>query len=1272
MRKLLKNALCISIAVVMAFSAAVTTIPAFAAVDETPLQNEKDCYDFSEMNAITWRSNLHSDAFDFEYSDGGNAIDVMRYLACWAGPVDEASHPYLPDEDDPDAEYRNLQNILYVDDVMYLPRNINALKEAVTEYGAVYLSYLNDWNCFSEGSKYYYHPSDLEISESTGGHAVAIIGWDDTVSKEKFTHTPEKDGAFLCKNSWGKTGSDDGYFYMSYCDMVFEPGSYSDFVTFTVADPDCGYNRIYQYDEFGLKGILSESESFGKLDYAANVFPEEGKVLQNNEVLKAVSFYTISSNVKYEAYLVENYKNPNDLKISLFGSKAKKIASGNAGYSGYHVVDLDNDYLLSKGTRFAIIIKLSDGYYGCELSDSPDIKGNKGESIYKSGSYFIDLNDNVKNSNFCIKAFTEYTPDTASGTSPDAIGKVSRFGINNAKRQYESDVYYSLDELVELGVNINPEYVEYSKNPDGREITPSPVIFKNKENAALNKSYPAKFDLRDYGLVSTVKNQGNLGSCWAHAALASLESNALKKYGDGDGIFDDVKLLKTREENTTELAAGGEVVYKFTAPKAGEYSFNFKGYSVNVQVCSAFGVVFDETKGKSYSRNMETNETVYLRLSFADPKASGKLTVKADTEYLYDETQITEIKPELSVKLTAEAGKYNLYKIISDEWFDGIIRINCDSELNVTLDGKKLETNENIDLWIDEYDTCMLEVLSVSGVSTEFEIQFLSNKYLIVNVYEKTELFEYADYVFAESCEEKIFSFTPEQDGFYRFAGDCYGEVRNSDGGFYDDYDEGEAQGDFYRMTAGETYYYVLYDIAEKGSVVRIQRLQGSHGDVIELAENKEYDDVLFNADDVAKYSFTAETSGYYKFEFFTYGYHSAFEMSLYDADNAPCGSEETAFNTNYIFEYIEAGETRRLVIAMSDSEKYSLFDDYTITVTKSSAGTYVDSLVEIVEGETYEIGLPLSYDPFVFRPQKSGAYYYKATTASLSESYEPYFNFCVYDEDENRVSVNSFYDCGKVELVAGKVYYFSPEYGFLLENVVFEVFDEASFKPVEPGTLTLETPVTAYVFGEENSVSLPVKEENMEASDSKRVYFTVITENSAEDYLTIEAPYDLWCAERNKTDDGYVSRYVVEKTDEDGYTDCYYPDGEPFETSLTISATGKYVISMEIEEEEYYQYYYIDLEGDMLAPGTLIYGNTYTVCHVDVGSYDGKFIYTSSNEDVVTVDENGNVTAVGIGSAIITSRSEDGTLETYTAIHVKYTFWQRLIRFLFFVFLNY
>ena len=45
------------------------------------------------------------------------------------------------------------------------------------------------------------------------------------------------------------------------------------------------------------------------------------------------------------------------------------------------------------------------------------------------------------------------------------------------------------------------------------------------------RTLPSTYDLRDYGYVSSVKNQGEDGNCWAFASIAALESFLLKNEG---------------------------------------------------------------------------------------------------------------------------------------------------------------------------------------------------------------------------------------------------------------------------------------------------------------------------------------------------------------------------------------------------------------------------------------------------------------------------------------------------------------------------------------------------------------------------------------------------------------------------------------------------------------------------------------------------------------------------------------------------------------------
>jgi C1A family cysteine protease len=69
-------------------------------------------------------------------------------------------------------------------------------------------------------------------------------------------------------------------------------------------------------------------------------------------------------------------------------------------------------------------------------------------------------------------------------------------------------------------------------NPHGLGRLPSPTLGYTGSPTTfsargLQESYPASYDLRTLGKVTPVRNQGAFGTCWAFAALASLESSSL-------------------------------------------------------------------------------------------------------------------------------------------------------------------------------------------------------------------------------------------------------------------------------------------------------------------------------------------------------------------------------------------------------------------------------------------------------------------------------------------------------------------------------------------------------------------------------------------------------------------------------------------------------------------------------------------------------------------------------------------------------------------------
>lgn len=456
-----------------------------SALESNILRNGGGIYNFNVphiSNALAYSFSDYINPYGYrELNVGGNFEDALWYWTSGLGPttefsgagvdavsaketlisteniqVDEAySLPYFDMDNNTDEALREFINLIK--------------KEIMTNGSVVFYSAspsdesgqtitLNDGSTYNCGnpynSDYYSVYTDNYYDYVCAPHAMTIIGWDDSFSKDYFqagSNTgsgPTGDGAWIVKNSWG-SGCYDLEERIAYASQIaVDYGVYPDVNSvprdeaihnlkkwgYTIDENNntaCLENNggyvYYSYEDYNLNlWINSVSKASTKdydIIYQYNPTSEElyyysnsngGAIIfdktKNVEYLNEVSFYLLPDedynepSIGYKIYVnaVDGQLDGDNMKLVQQQLDAYK-------YEGYYTVKLDEPIKLV-GEQFAVKVQLDNARISFRENDNINISGSDiwnsgilpGQSYVEYSNYFEESTDDTVQ----IKAFT--------------------------------------------------------------------------------------------------------------------------------------------------------------------------------------------------------------------------------------------------------------------------------------------------------------------------------------------------------------------------------------------------------------------------------------------------------------------------------------------------------------------------------------------------------------------------------------------------------------------------------------------------------------------------------------------------------------------------------------------------------------------------------------------------------------------------------------------------------------------------------------------------
>ena len=369
-----------------------------------------------------------------DYHGTGNGRVASFFLSTWSGMTTEEKVPFQSSAVTwPDSLAYDTS--AYMEDAIFSQYTVERTKQLLIEYNSVSaMIYMLD---------NYYYPDTASYSCPQSGlvnHAVTIVGWDDTYSKENFPSASgvNNDGAWIVKNSYGKNWGKNGYFYLSYEDQ-----SITNLVSNTVSASE-EYNNNYFYDGAAAGTVTFPSKTINNGYYVSNIFKAtagNGKDEKLGEIVTAVP----QDNTDFQIQVYTDLKNTSD-PTSGTPAYAEPV-DYTQPLAGIHTIHLNTPVKIPQGTFYSVVIRIPDGsnkfyvektttstsWFTATAGIDPD------QSFFStSGKKWYDAGNHQYNCCFSVKAHTktldsstvvtpsvEPTPDAKPTVNPEVQPSVS-------------------------------------------------------------------------------------------------------------------------------------------------------------------------------------------------------------------------------------------------------------------------------------------------------------------------------------------------------------------------------------------------------------------------------------------------------------------------------------------------------------------------------------------------------------------------------------------------------------------------------------------------------------------------------------------------------------------------------------------------------------------------------------------------------------------------------------------------------------------------------